>query len=239
MTSPFPETADIHSSTDEYADRFAGAAGQWMLDVQERELRRALAGLEPGEALDVGGGHGQTEPVLRSLGFKTTVTGSDESCQHRLAEDTPFLVADHLHLPYEDQSVQVAVCFRLLTHCERWPELIAELCRVSEKRVILDYPARASVNVVAEKLFTLKKKYEKNTRTYTLFSHKEVREAFAAHGFLVRRRYPQFFWPMVLHRMLKRPGVSRFLEGAARGLGLTFLLGSPVILEVERDPTLT
>ncbi len=30
---PFPETADIHTSTDEYAGRFAGAWGEWMLGV--------------------------------------------------------------------------------------------------------------------------------------------------------------------------------------------------------------
>ena len=30
---PFPETADIHTSSDEYATRFSGPAGEWMLAV--------------------------------------------------------------------------------------------------------------------------------------------------------------------------------------------------------------
>jgi hypothetical protein len=237
MTSPFPETADIHSSTDEYATRFAGPSGQWMLQVQERELRRALEHLTPGKAVDVGGGHAQTEPVLRDLGFDTLVTGSDASCSHRLAEGTPFQVADHLQLPLPDRGVKVAVCFRLLTHCERWPELVAELCRVADQRVVVDYPARVSVNLLAEALFTWKKKFEKNTRTYSLFRHREVREAFAAHGFNVTFRHPQFFWPMVVHRMLNAPKASRFLEAAARVTGLTRLFGSPVVLEARRHTT--
>jgi len=236
MTSPYPETADIHSSTDEYATRFAGPAGQWMLDVQEEQLRKALQGLQGGSALDVGGGHAQTEPILRALGFQTLVTGSDESCRHRLAESTPFEIADHLNLPLEDRSVTVAISFRLLTHCERWPELIAELCRVADERVVVDYPARISVNVLAEALFSFKKKFEKNTRTYALFHHREVREVFEQHGFTVTARHPQFFWPMVLHRMVKRPGISRFLEGGARLTGLTRLFGSPVVLEARRTP---
>jgi hypothetical protein len=110
---------------------------------------------------------------------------------------------------------------------------------VAEDRVVVDYPARMSVNVVAETFFGWKKKVEKNTRTYALFQHREVREVFEANGFTVTRRHPQFFWPMVVHRMLKRPKLSQGLENAARLLGLTRLFGSPVVLEAQRDPAQT
>ena len=76
-------------------------------------------------------------------------------------------------------------------------------------------------------------KCRKNTRPFTLFSHREVREAFEAQGFEVRR-HPEFFWPMVLHRMIKNPKISRALEAPARLTGLTRLLGSPVVLEARR-----
>jgi hypothetical protein len=39
---------------------------------------------------------------------------------------------------------------------------------------------------------------------------------------------------MALHRALGSAGVARALEGAARPLGLTRALGSPVILRVDR-----
>ena len=229
----FPETADIETATDEYAGRFAGASGQWMLDVQSQALRKALAGISGGSALDVGGGHGQTEHVLRDAGFSVTVTGSAESCRHRLPAETPFILADHLRLPYEDRSMDVVISFRLLPHCDRWQELIPELCRVADQRIVVDYPAKQSVNFIADKLFALKKGFEKNTRPFTLFSHKEIKEAFDEQGFTVKR-HPQFFWPMVLHRMLKRPALSRLLEMPARLLGLNHFFGSPVVLEARR-----
>ena len=233
----FPETADIETANDDYAKRFAGAAGQWLLEVQSRELRAALEGLpSAGKALDVGGGHGQTESVLREHGFEVRVTGSAESCRARLPADTPFEIANHLELPHGDRSMDVVISFRLLPHCEQWKVLIKELCRVADKRVIVDYPAKQSVNFLADALFGLKKGFEKNTRTFTLFSHREVREAFEAEGFAVRR-HPQFFWPMVLHRMLKRPGISKFLEALARPIALTRFFGSPVVLEARRVET--
>ena len=57
-TCPFPETADIHTSSEEYADRFSGPAGAWMLGVQEKIALRLLRRFEDVSVLDVGGGHG-------------------------------------------------------------------------------------------------------------------------------------------------------------------------------------
>lgn len=228
------ETADIASASSDYATRFAGAIGAWMLSVQADKLRQSLQGLPPGaKVLDVGGGHAQTAPVALAAGHAVTVTGSDPVCKDRLPAAAAFVLADHPALPFPDQSFDAVLCFRFLPHCERWPELVGELCRVSRHRVVVDYPARRSVNFFADKLFSLKKNLEKNTRPFSLFQHAEVAGAFAAHGYSVKRR-PQFFWPMVLHRMHKTPGAARVLEAPCRLLGLTALLGSPVVLEARR-----
>ena len=63
-----------------------------------------------------------------------------------------------------------------------------------------------------------------------------IEEAFAAHGFAPTGRRPQFFFPMALHRALGLASLSRGLEGIATTLGLRRLLGSPVILRLERRP---
>lgn len=236
--TPFPETADIESAGDDYATRFAGEAGAWMLDRQSHCLRQSLADLPPqGLAIDVGGGHAQTEPLLRQAGFTPVVTGSDPVCAKRLPRHTDFRVANHLDLPFDDRTATVAISFRLLTHCQRWPELIAELCRVADQRVVIDYPAKCSVNMVADLFFGLKKGVEKNTRTYRCFSHREIADTFAAHGFPHLRRHPQFFFPMVLHRMLKSRRLSNALESTAALLGLRRLFGSPIVLEARRENT--
>ncbi len=235
----YPETADIETSSDAYATRFAGAAGQWMLEVQER-LTLAMLVDRPGVSiLDVGGGHGQLAVPLCRNGYGVTVLGSAESCRKRVAGIVDagrctFLTGNVIDLPFPDRAFDVVICFRLLTHCTVWPVLIKELCRVARQSVIVDYPTSEGLNAIAPALFGAKKKLEGNTRHWRLFQHREVLEAFAKQGYVEVRRSPQFFLPMVLHRVLRSRGASAGLEGLCRGLGLTGRWGSPVIVEMSR-----
>ena len=235
---PFPETADIHTSSDEYATRFSGPAGEWMLAVQEQMTLRLMRPFPDASVLDVGGGHGQLAVPLCRAGWRVTVLGSDESCRHRIQSIVDsgacrFRVGDVVRLPFPDNSFDVALSFRLLTHCERWPELVRELCRVARQAVIVDYPTGQSLNAIAPALFGAKKKFEKNTRTWALFRHRQVIDEFAKNGFVPAETKKQFFLPMVLHRMLKSRAASAALEALCRALGLTRLWGSPVIVRME------
>jgi 2-polyprenyl-3-methyl-5-hydroxy-6-metoxy-1,4-benzoquinol methylase len=246
MTHPVPlllptprETADIDSSSDDYARRFAGPSGAWMLAVQERGFREMLQENPGVSILDVGGGHGQLAIPLSRAGWPVTVVGSDPVCRHRIDSEVAagllrFVVGDLLHLPFPDRSFDTVVSVRMLTHCQRWEEFVGELCRVARRAVIVDYPTSESANCIAPALFGAKKKLEGNTRLWRLFRHREVEEAFAAAGFTLLKRQPQFFFPMVLHRLLRFLPVSKALEGGAAALGLTRRWGSPVILEARR-----
>ena len=232
--SPFPETADIETSNDDYATRFKGATGAWMLKVQEKGVLKLLSKVaKPGATvLDVGGGHGQLAYHLAEAGYKVHVIGSARSCLHRikpLVDEGKCVI----ELPYADKSFDVVVAVRMLTHCEAWPQLIKEMCRVSRGVVITDYPTSQSLNAIAPALFNAKKKYEKNTRTWTLFKHKQVKNGFADAGFVKTGKYGQFFLPMVVHRALKCKPISVFLEACCRCVGFTALWGTPVIIRME------
>jgi ubiquinone/menaquinone biosynthesis C-methylase UbiE len=241
MSNPsFPETADIETSSDQYAKRFSGVAGEWMLEVQEKTTLSLIADLKPGSALDVGGGHGQITMPLCREGFKVDVIGSDESCSKRIRKvieegNCTFQVGDVIKLPFDDNSFPLVVAFRLLTHCTQWQKLISELCRVSSQTVVVDYPTSQSMNAIAPALFKAKKKLEKDTRTWRLFRHREVTDAFADCDFKRKVSRAQFFWPMVLHRAIKSRTLSVFLEAGPRILGLTGLAGSPVITRFDKD----
>lgn len=237
-SSPFPETADIETSNDDYATRFKGKTGAWMLKVQYKLTRELLSTVKPGTMLDVGGGHGQLAYPLADLGWKITILGSAPSCRKRVKQLTDtgrakFVVGNVIELPFDDDSFDAVVCFRLLTHCDHWEQLVKELCRVSRGPVIVDYPTSQSVNAIAPKFFDAKKKFEKNTRTWRLFKHREVEDAFKAAGSRITCRRKQFAMPMVVHRMLKCAPVSAFLEGCLRLCGITALCGSPVIVRAE------
>jgi 2-polyprenyl-3-methyl-5-hydroxy-6-metoxy-1,4-benzoquinol methylase len=238
--TPYPETADIETSSDRYARRFAGAAGAWMLDVQKTVTMAFLPHDRSLGILDVGGGHGQLAVPLCDAGYRVTVLSSAASCRTRIAACVEtgrcrFVVGNVLEIPFEDRSFETVISFRMLTHCGRWPDLVGELCRVARAAVIVDYPTSQSLNCVAPALFGAKKRLEGDTRTWRLFRHAEVRDAFAAHGFRLRRRDAQFFLPMVLHRVLKCRTVSFALERACRTAGLTSRWGSPVIAEFSRN----
>ncbi len=239
-TCPFPETADIETSSDEYAGRFAGACGQWMLEVQER-LTLSLLAERPGAAvLDVGGGHGQLTIPLCREGYPVTILSSSDMCRKRVAGiisdgKARFQVGNLIDLPYPDKTFDVVMAFRLLTHCERWATLVTELCRTARHAVIVDYPTSQSINAIAPALFNAKKKLEKNTRTWTLFTHDQVAGEFQKNRWHLARRAPQFFLPMVLHRTLKSRTLSAGLESMCRRLGLTGRWGSPIIARFEPD----
>ena len=188
LSLPAREDADVVTSSDEYARRFAGEVGRFFLDVQAAVTLSLLRELPHARVLDVGGGHGQLAEPLLDAGHELTVLGSDPSCETRIrgltaAGRARFVTADLLAPGLADRSFDVVLAFRLLPHVVRWPELVATLARLARRAVIVDYPTRRSVNAVAELLFGLKKGVEKDTRPFTVFRDAEIGAAFAASGF--------------------------------------------------------
>ena len=233
------ETADVETSSAGYASRFSGPVGAWMLQTQERAVRELLGAPGGATVLDVGGGHGQLALPLAEGGWRVTVLGSDPVCARGIAPAiaagrVQFVAGDVLALPFPDRAFDFVVSVRLLPHCERWPALVAELCRVARRAVVIDYPTIESLNRVAPALFGAKKRLEGNTRTFTLFTHREVEAAFSAGGFATAGRIGEFFLPMVLHRTLRCRPCSASLEAVCRALGLTKRWGSPVVARFSR-----
>lgn len=238
------EIADVETSSDGYAARFAGPVGRYFLDVQAEIAQRLLAPWPRARILDVGGGHAQLAPLLVERGHQVTVVGSREVCRARLDRVLPagsfeFHACDLLQMPFADRSFDVVIAFRLLAHVPRWRELIAELCRVADRAVVVDYSDLRSFNALYGPLFQWKKSVEGNTRTFITFGAGEVAAELARNGFGRPDEVRQFFVPMVVHRMLGKAlgtaAPSRALEAASSLLGLRRALGSPVILRVQRE----
>jgi glycosyltransferase involved in cell wall biosynthesis len=210
-----------------------------MLAAQTRSVQRALHGCVPGRVLDVGGAHGQLVDPLRDLGWSVTVTGSSIECGSNLRElhgkrTCEFVRADILDLPFPDRSFDLVTSVRLVSHVEDWERLLAELCRVASKWVLIDYPSTLGLNALTPFLFRVKKGLEGNTRIYRSFSRRQLEHEFRAHGFRARVVKKQFVLPMALHRALGSAAPLRLMESASRAVGLTGLVGSPVILRVDR-----
>jgi SAM-dependent methyltransferase len=239
---PATETADVETSSEGYARRFAGPVGDFFLEVQARATLELLAPWPRASVLDVGGGHGQVIAPLVEAGYGPTVFGSAEVCRARVGAwvergQARFEAGDLLALPFPDRAFDVCLSYRLLPHVERWETLVAELCRVARRAVVVDYPTRRSMNALGTLLYGLKRGVEGNTRPFTVFRDSQIERAFAAHGFHVTGRRPQFFFPMALHRALGSSALARGSEAAARVFGLRRSLGSPVIVRLEPRAT--
>jgi 2-polyprenyl-3-methyl-5-hydroxy-6-metoxy-1,4-benzoquinol methylase len=233
------ETADIETASDAYAARFAGPAGAWLLEVQTAAVLKLLAPGQGLSLLEVGGGHGQLARPLVEAGHAYTVLGSDPVCAKRISDLVAagrcrFVTGNVSALPFPDRSFDAVLCIRLLTHCAQWQTLAAELCRTARRSVIVEYPLHEGLHRLAPLFFGMKKKVEGNTRTWTAFRHREVTAAFEALGFREEAVVRQFFWPLVLHRMLGRRGLSERLEAMAHRAGWTARAGSPAISKMVR-----
>jgi SAM-dependent methyltransferase len=232
------EDADVETSSEDYARRFAGGVGAYFLETQAKATLDLLRGWPRASVLDVGGGHGQVTGPLVDAGHDVTILGSAEVCRERVrtwveAGRARFQAGNLLQLPFADDSFEIALSYRLLPHVAEWPRLIGELARVARSVVLVDYPTVRSVNVFSGFLFGVKKGIERDTRSFRVFKDSEIAQAFATQGFRPTARRPQFFLPMALHRAIGIAALARALEGAAAGVGMTRLLGSPVLLRLE------
>jgi ubiquinone/menaquinone biosynthesis C-methylase UbiE len=237
-------TPDILTSGEPYARRFAGPVGRYMLDVQDGIINRLLLDGrgEPLAVLNLGGGHAQVTPMLLAAGCRVCVQGSAAVCAERLrplADRAPgrltFVASGLWDLPFPDRAFDAVVAIRLMGHIERWEALLAEMARVCRHRLVIDFPPLASANVLEPLLLRLKRRLEgEATRPYFSYSTGALARALARCGFEIASLEKQFFLPMAVHRLLRRPGLSRTLESRARRLGLTAALGGPALLLAER-----
>jgi len=231
------ETPDIETASESYARRFAGAAGRYLLAEQDAAVRAALGSWRGGTVLDVGGGHAQLTPLLRTVASDVLVFGSDARSLDRVRREFPdcaTATGDLLDMPFAARSFDVVVAVCLLPHVRDWQRLVTELCRVARSTVIVDYPRIAGFNGLTPLLFPLKKRLEGNTRHYRNFRDAELDEVLRASGFEPRVRHVQFLLPMVLHRRARGAQALRRVERLAKTLRLTQSLGSPVVLRADR-----
>ncbi len=234
-----PHAADVETASEGYQQRFKGETGAWFLDQQAEHL---LALLEPwpgATILDVGGGHGQYTERLLQKGYEVTILGSAPQAGEQVQNlvdsgQCRYQVGNLIDFPIADKSYDIVISFRLMTHSQDWRRLAGETARVARHAVIIDFPVLDSFNLLYPLLFWAKRIGEANTtRTFSIFKTREVVAEFHKTSFMPTAARRQFFLPMVLHRVLRAPVLSRNVEAVCRRLGLTRCFGSPVILRLE------
>jgi SAM-dependent methyltransferase len=223
------------------AKRFGGPIGQMLLEDQERTLAAFLGDVSGRRILDLGTGTGRAALALALRG--ALVTGIDASNEMLAVARTrardagvsiDFATGDAHALNYPDRTFDSTVCLRLLMHVPDWPKALAELCRVTQRRVVFDYPALTSTAALQALWRHTAARAGRRVEAYRVFRGGALARELARHGFRIAASHKQFVLPIALHKAIGSPSFTRAVEGAMAGAGLLRLAGSPVTVAAER-----
>ena len=246
-----PRPPDDHYSYTTYADpemartfderRFGGPIGELVASMQGRAITNMVGRIAQRPILDVGTGTGRAALLCAGGGaYVTAIDASEEmlAIARRRAEtqglQVKFLRGDAHELDFPDRSFDVAISLRVLTHTPHWRRCIAELCRVADRLVIIDYPSASSVARFESDWRKLRHRIGARTEPYQVFSHKEISDAFDRSGFTIRSVHRQFVLPIALHKMFRSRKLTLMVEGFLDRIHLREIFGSPVTLVAER-----
>jgi ubiquinone/menaquinone biosynthesis C-methylase UbiE len=221
--------------------RFGGPIGRLVADTQASVLTNFVGNVKGRLILDVGTGTGRAARLFARGG--ADVTAVDASAQmlavarQRAASEgigARFLPGDAHALQFADRSFDVAVSLRLLMHAPRWRVCLSELCRVSDRLVIFDYPSAHSVAAVQSLarrgIFAIGIR----TEPYRVFTDGAIAKAIDGLGFRIRTVHRQFVLPIAFHKAVGSRGFTLWSEDWLDRAGLTDVLGSPVTVLAER-----
>ncbi len=241
----------VHYSYSAYADsamaetfdtkRFGGPIGQILLDDQERVLAEFLGDVSGRRILDLGTGTGRAAIALARRG--ALVTGVDASRAMLLVARTrakeaklaiEFSEGDAHGLAFPDRAFDSAVCLRLLMHVPDWRKAVSELCRVTQRRLVFDYPAFASAASAQAVWRRTALKMGQSVESYRVLRERAIAGELARHGFRVTAAHKQFVLPIGFHKLIGSAGFTRGVERVLASVGMRHLAGSPVTIAAER-----
>jgi hypothetical protein len=119
-------------------------------------------------------------------------------------------------------------------HAIDWRRCVGELCRVARWRVVVDFPARASLAAVESGMRRVANSVGSRTEAYRVIAEQDVAEAFRQHGYRVVVIRRQFVLPIAFHKAIGRLTFTQSVERTLAAVGLSRLLGSPVTMVAER-----
>jgi SAM-dependent methyltransferase len=223
------------------AKRFGGPVGQLLLEDQEHVLAEFLGNVSNRRILDMGTGTGRAAVALAKRGARVTAVDASKemlSVARKRAGDAglsiEFAEGDAQALAFPDRSFDSVVCLRLLMHVPDWRRSVAELCRVSDHRVVFDYPSLASAAFLQAIWRRVAHRMGQNVEAYRVFRGNAIAEELNRHGFRITGIHKQFVLPIAVHKLFGSPRFTRGIEGALASIRLLRLAGSPVTIAAER-----
>jgi ubiquinone/menaquinone biosynthesis C-methylase UbiE len=224
--------------------RFGGPIGDLVARSQARVLANMVGRIQERRILDVGTGTGRVAILLAHGAARVTAVDASEqmlAIAKRRAEEAlvkvKFKVGDAHHLEFRDRDFDAVVAFRLLMHTPEWKRCLGEMCRVSDRLVIIDYPSASSFALFESMARRVAHAVGLRTEPYRVFSRGAIAATLDQNGYRIRSMHRQFVLPIAFHKALGSRKFTLWSEHVLDRLGLLKPFGSPVTLVAERcDP---
>jgi len=221
-------------------DRYGGPFGQYLENL---EVGTYLSMMNPKSEviLDLGAGTGKLSiPLILKSKKVLTVDSSVHMLRvarlksHKLNIEIITVISDAHCLSFKDRTFDCVVSSRLLMHLIDWKKGIKEICRVSRKELVIDFPSNfsfASLDILFKRI---KRIFLPETQVYNNFSIGDITEEIKKNGFQVVQTRKEFFMPLTLHRLFNHPKISNKIERIFRNFYITELFGNPVTIKAIR-----
>jgi len=245
-----PRSRD-HYSYSVYADpatargfdqrRFGGPIGLMVASSQAEAIERFAGPIRDRTVLDVGTGTGRAALLMARGGASVTAIDPSEAMlalarEHAAAESLSirFALGDAHQLDFADRAFDVVISLRVLMHAADWERCLAELCRVSSRLVIIDYPSARSAALFQAVARRLIHRLGAPTEPYRVLREGKVAGALRHAGFRVLSEHRQFVLPIAIHKAIGSRRFSERTRALSERLGLLRVFGSPVTVVAER-----
>ena len=144
-------------------------------------------------------------------------------------------IGDAHRLEFADRAFDVVISLRVLMHAADWQGCLAELCRVSDRLVIIDYPSARSVALLQSLGRRLVHRFGARTEPYRVLSDATVARELERAGFRIRAAASAVRAADCGAQGDWIPADSRSgTRALSERLGLLRLFGSPVTVVAER-----
>ena len=221
--------------------RFGGPVGLYFREHQEHLIEQVLPDVREMLVLDIGAGTGRTAVPLSHRG--AYVVAADASLEMlRVTKEKSFLQggwvrcvqADAHRLPFADRCFPAVLSFRMLMHVPDWRRALSEICRVSSKFVIIDFPPKMGFAGLAPVVHPILNVLKSNHQPYRVFSVKNVLDVLNSLEFEPALLDRHVVLPFGFHRLIGSRSWTEKVESFLAKIGFRDLFGAPVTIVAKR-----
>jgi len=222
-------------------EKLGNRVSRMYLEEQLEYIFKMLGSVKGKNILDIGAGTGRVAIPLAKEGARVIASDASNEMLKIAREkarknnvEVVFKLADAHKLPFTDLEFDAVVSIRTIMHTVNWKRALSEICRVSKKNVIIDFPPKSGFAFFAPLILGIKKKFIKDAQNYKVFSVGAVKKELLRNGFVISDIKKQYILPLFAHKTLNSVVFSRLIESFFRITGFTQLFGAPVTVYAKR-----